>query len=34
LMVFVTRPISLVLLVLAACLLGWAALSMRQKREA
>jgi putative tricarboxylic transport membrane protein len=34
LMVFVTRPISLVLLVLAACLLGWAAVSMRQKREA
>ena len=31
-MVFVTRPISLTLLVLAACLLGWAAYSMRQRK--
>src|ERR1700733_781141 len=31
--VFLTRPISLTLLVLAVCLLGWAAVSMQQRRE-
>jgi TctA family transporter len=31
--VFVTRPISGTLLVLAVCLLGWAAYSMRERRE-
>ena len=31
--VFVTRPISLALLALAARLLGWAAVSMRQRTE-
>jgi TctA family transporter len=31
--VFVTRPISGTLLVLAICLLAWAAYSMRERRE-
>jgi TctA family transporter len=31
--VFVTRPISLTLLVMAVCLLGWAAYSMRPGRD-
>jgi len=32
--VFVTRPISATLLVLAVCLLGWAAFSMRERKQA
>ena len=32
--VFVTRPISATLLILAVCLLGWAAFSMRERKQA